>query len=486
MGRRGIARFSWLALALLTTACSGPSGEGSPGGVATDYERYELPNGLEVILHVDRSDPVAAVAMTFHVGSARELPGKTGFAHLFEHLFFLDSENLGPGGLDRLMTRVGSSTNGSTSNDRTNYFEVVPVDGLEKALWAEADKLGFFINTVTESVVAKEKQVVKNEKRQSVDNRPYGHTNHVIDRTLYPDGHPYDWQVIGSLADLEGAELADVVDFHSKWYGPNNATLVVAGDIDVEQTKDWIERYFGEIPRRELPMSTDPPPVVVAETRSFFHEDNYARVPMLTMAWPTVPVYHPDAYALDVLAAVLTDGKSTPFYEVLVEEEEVAPAVVGRQRNMELAGRFDLGVQAFAGTDLDDVAAAIARAFARFEEQGVPPEELERIKAGFETGYYGRLSSVLGKAFQLAQYAIFADDPGFAAEDLERFVSVTEADVLRVYEEYIKGRPYIATSFVPRGAAELALEGAEASCHAVPPSWRWRARSVPRWSRSPS
>jgi zinc protease len=452
---------SGLALALLTTACSGPSGESADGGVAIDYERYELPNGLEVILHVDRSDPVAAVAMTFHVGSARELPGKTGFAHLFEHLFFLDSENLGPGGLDRLMTRVGSSTNGSTSNDRTNYFEVVPVDGLEKALWAEADKLGFFINTVTESVVAKEKQVVKNEKRQSVDNRPYGHTNHVIDRALYPDGHPYDWQVIGSLADLEGAELADVVDFHSKWYGPNNATLVVAGDIDVEQTKDWIERYFGEIPRRELPMSTDPPPVAVAETRSFFHEDNYARVPMLTMAWPTVPVYHPDAYALDVLAAVLTDGKSTPFYEVLVEEEEVAPAVVGRQRNMELAGRFDLGVQAFAGTDLDDVAAAIARAFARFEEQGVPPEELERIKAGFETGYYGRLSSVLGKAFQLAQYAIFADDPGFAAEDLERFVSVTEADVLRVYEEYIKGRPYIATSFVPRGAAELALEGAE-------------------------
>ena len=163
--------------------------------------------------------------MTFHVGSAREVEGRTGFAHLFEHLFFLDSENLGPGGLDRLMTRIGSSTNGSTSRDRTNYFEVVPIDGLEKALWAEADKLGFFINTVTESVVAKEKQVVKNEKRQSVDNRPYGHNNFVIDRAMYPEGHPYRWQVIGSLADLDAATLADAKEFHARWYGPNNATL---------------------------------------------------------------------------------------------------------------------------------------------------------------------------------------------------------------------------------------------------------------------
>ena len=230
MRGRGGRAFA-LVMLVAPSACALDSGGDS--GVSIDYEKYELANGLDVILHVDRSDPIAAVAMTFHVGSAREVENKTGFAHLFEHLFFLDSENLGPGGLDRLMTRVGSSTNGSTSNDRTNYFEVVPTGGLEKTLWAEADKLGFFINTVTEAVVAKEKQVVKNEKRQSNDNRPYGHNNYVIDQALYPDGHPYQWQVIGSLADLENAELADIVDFHSKWYGPNNATLVVAGDIDV-------------------------------------------------------------------------------------------------------------------------------------------------------------------------------------------------------------------------------------------------------------
>jgi zinc protease len=441
-------------------ACQAGDAPETSDGVSIAFEEYELENGLDVILHVDRSDPIAAVAMTFHVGSAREVEGKTGFAHLFEHLFFLDSENLGPGGLDRLMTRIGSSTNGSTSNDRTNYFEVVPTDGLEKALWAEADKLGFFINTVTESVVAKEKQVVKNEKRQGVDNQPYGHNNYVIDQALYPDGHPYHWQVIGSLADLEGAELADVIDFHSKWYGPNNATLVVSGDIDLGQTRAWIERYFAEIPSAPMPEVPEPPEVRLTETVSLFHEDNYARVPMLTMAWPTVPVYHPDQYALDVLAQLLTAGKSTPFYKVLVEEAEVAPSVFMSQRNMELAGRFTLTVRAFAGTDLDDVASAVDAAFERFETEGVPAAELERIKAGYETGFYRRLSSVLGKANQLAQYSIFAGDPGFAATDLERLLSVTEGDVMRVYEQYVKDRPSITTSFVPRGATELILAGA--------------------------
>lgn len=448
------------ALAVLGVAACAPT-ETSEPSVAIDFERYELPNGLEVILHVDRSDPIAAVAMTFHVGSAREVEGKTGFAHLFEHLFFLDSENLGPGGLDRLMTRVGSSTNGSTSNDRTNYFEVVPIDGLEKTLWAEADKLGFFINTVTESVVAKEKQVVKNEKRQGVDNQPYGHNNFVISNALYPDGHPYQWQVIGSLADLESAELSDVIDFHEKWYGPNNATLVVAGDIDVEQTKGWIERYFAEISPAETPVPPPPPAVELTESVRLFHEDNFAQLPLLTMAWPTVPVYHPDQYALDVLAAILTDGKSTPFYEVLVEESEVAPAPFAFQRNMELAGRFDLSVRAYAGTDLDDVADAVERAFDLFEARGVPAEELERVKAGYETDFYSGLSSVLGKAFQLAQYAIFANDPGFASTDLERALAVTEEDVMRVYDQYIKDRPAVMTSFVPRGAADLALDGSE-------------------------
>ena len=448
-----------ILLAVLAAACDATPADDAP--VSIDFERFELDNGLEVVLHVDRSDPLAAVAMTFHVGSAREIEGRTGFAHLFEHLFFLDSENLGPGGLDRLMTRIGSSTNGSTSRDRTNYFEVVPIDGLEKALWAEADKLGFFINTVTESVVAKEKQVVKNEKRQGVDNRPYGHTNFVVDRALYPEGHPYRWQVIGSLQDLDAATLADAKEFHALWYGPNNATLVVAGDIDAAQTREWIEKYFGEVPARATPPTEDPPPVELAETRLLFHEDNFARLPRLTMAWPTVPLYHPDAYPLAVLGALLADGKSTPMHTVLVEDEKLAPSVSAFNFSQELAGRFGVQVGAFAGKDLDDVRAAVERGFRRFEEEGVLEAELRRVKAGTETAFYQRLSSTLGKAFQLAQYAIFAGNPGYAAEDLQRTLAVTDADVIRVYETYVANKPYVATSFVPRGEAELAIDGSQ-------------------------
>ncbi len=463
--RRMICRSLVASCLVAVGACGGSDRPGtaveSDPTVEVTYERYELANGLEVILHVDPSDPLAAVAMTFHVGSAREVEGRTGFAHLFEHLFFLDSENLGPGGLDRLMTRVGSSTNGSTSRDRTNYFEVVPIDGLEKTLWAEADKLGWFINTVTDDVVAKEKQVVKNEKRQSVDNNPYGHANDVIDRALYPEGHPYRWQVIGTLADLDAATLADVKEFHTRWYGPNNATLVVAGDLDVDATKAWIERYFGEIPERPTPERPQPPEVRLDESRLLFHEDNFARLPQLQMAWPTVPLYHPDSYALDALAALLTDGKTSPFYEVVVEEQGLAPAVRASNGSQELAGRFTLTVRAYADTDLDAVRGAIDSAFARFEAEGVPDDELRRVKAGTETSFYGGLSSALGKAFSLAQYSIFAGDPGFLAEDLRRTLAVSATDVMRVYETYIAARPFVAASFVPMGQGQLALTGSE-------------------------
>ena len=429
--------------------------------LSVEYEKYELANGLDVILHVDRSDPLAAVAMTFHVGSAREVTGRTGFAHLFEHLFFLDSENLGYGGLDRLMTRVGSSTNGSTSRDRTNYFEVVPNDALEKTLWAESDKLGFFINTVTESVVSKERQVVKNEKRQRVDNEPYGHNDFVIDRALYPDGHPYRWQVIGELQDLDAASLADVKAFHERWYGPGNATLVVAGDIDVAQTKAWIEKYFGEIPARPAPEVSKPAPVQLAASRQLVHEDKFAQLPLLTIAWPTVPLYHPDSYALDILGSLLSDGKTTPFYEVIVKESKLAPGASTANFSEELAGRFTLQIQAFPDTDLDALMTAVSSAFARFEQEGIPAEELQRVKAGYETGFYQGLSSALGKAFNLAQYNIFAPSPGYLTEDLARTLAVTDADVRRVYETYIKGRARIATSFVPAGQGQLALAESE-------------------------
>jgi len=446
--------FTLLFTGLFLSSCSTPKEEFS-----VDYEKFTLDNGLEVVFHTDNSDPVTAVALTFHVGSAREIEGKTGFAHLFEHLLFLESENLGKGGLDKMSSRIGGSgANGSTSRDRTNYFQTVPNDALEKMIWAEADKMGYFINTVTEAVVAKEKQVVKNEKRQGVDNAPYGHAGYVIGKNLYPESHPYNWQVIGSLEDLQNATLADVKEFYRRWYVPNNATLVIAGDFDSEQAKEWVKKYFNEIPRGDeiepLPVS----PVEVDETKKLYYEDNFARLPELRMIWPTVQQYHPDMYALDILTQLLTDGKKAPFTKVLVEEEQLSSNVFMFSQNSEIAGETTLLVRAYPGTDLDKVSSAVDEAFAKFETDGFTEADLDRIKAGIETQFYNGLSSVLGKAFQLAQYNIFAGNPGYINEDIQKTLAVTKADVMRVYDEYLKGENFIATSFVPQGQKELALE----------------------------
>lgn len=427
-----------------------------------DYEKFTLDNGLDVILHVDKSDPVVAVALTAHVGSAREVEGRTGFAHLFEHLLFLESENLGKGGLDKMSARIGGSgANGSTSRDRTNYFQTVPNDALEKMIWAEADKLGWFINTVTDPVLAKEKQVVKNEKRQSGDNQPYGHTSYVIDKNLYPEDHPYNWQVIGSLEDLQNATLQDVKDFFNRWYVPNNVTLTIAGDFDPEQAKAWVKKYFDEIPAGEPVKPLSPRPGKVAVTKKLYHEDNFARVPALTLTWPTVEQYSADAYALDVLSNYLSRGKSAPLNQVLVENKKLTSGVGMFNSTSELAGQLQISVRAFADKDLDEVLTAIEEGLVKFEKEGISQKDLERIKAGQETGFYNSLSSVLGKGFQLAQYNIFANDPGFISKDIENILAVTTEDVMNVYNKYIKSKNYIATSFVPKGQKDLALEGSE-------------------------
>jgi zinc protease len=450
------------ALALTSTLASAQKAAAPKATFKVDYEKFTLPNGLQVIFHIDRSDPVVAVSLTAHVGSAREKPGRTGFAHLFEHLLFLESENLGKGGLDKMTARIGGSgANGSTNTDRTNYLQTVPNDALEKMLWAEADKLGWFINTVTEPVLAKEKQVVKNEKRQSYDNNPYGHTSYVIDKHLYPEDHPYNWQVIGSLEDLQNATLPDVKEFFKRWYVPNNVTLVVAGDFDKPQARKWVEKYFSEIKRGQAVTPLAKKPGIVKETTKLYHEDNFARLPELTMAWVTVEDYHPDAYPLEILAQYLSDGKKAPLYKVLVEDKKVSPNVNMYNQTAELAGQMQLSVRAFADKDLDDVAAAINEAFSKFEKEGISDKDLSRIKAGLETRFYNSLSSVLGKGAQLAQYNIFAGNPGFIEKDINNTLAVTTADVMRVYNKYIKNKNYVATSFVPKGKIALALEGSK-------------------------
>ncbi|NGP77652.1 insulinase family protein [Balneolaceae bacterium YR4-1] len=449
-----------LLLIFLFISCSGTNDK----EFKVDYEKFTLDNGLEVVFHKDTSDPVTAVALTFHVGSAREKEGKTGFAHLFEHLLFLESENLGKGGLDKMSSRIGGSgANGSTSRDRTNYFQTVPNDALEKMIWAEADKVGYFINTVTEAVVAKEKQVVKNEKRQGVDNRPYGHTNYVIDKNLYPEGHPYSWQVIGSLEDLQSATLEDVKEFYNRWYVPNNATLVIAGDFDSGQAREWVHKYFDDIPRGEEIEPLEVQYAQLEETKKLYYEDNFARLPELRMTWSGVENFHDDSYALQILTQLLSDGKKAPLNQVLIDEKQLTSNVSMYSRNSELAGEISIRVRANPDVDLDEVSAAIDEAFARFEEEGFNDSDLKRIKAGIETNFYNGLSSVLGKAFQLAQYNIFAGDPGFINEDIENTLAVTRSDIMRVYDEYIKGKNFVATSFVPLDSGELTLENSVAA-----------------------
>ena len=469
MTTSSLLKFSTLLIgASLLGACTKPeqpsannSTEESAQEFVLNYEKITLDNGLEVVLHQDKSDPVTAVALTFHVGSAREIEGRTGFAHLFEHLLFLESENLGKGGLDKMSSRIGGSgANGSTSRDRTNYFQTVPNDALEKMIWAEADKLGFFINTVTDTVLSKEKQVVKNEKRQSYDNRPYGHANYVVDKNLYPEDHPYNWQVIGSLEDLQNATLQDVKDFYKKWYVPNNATLVIAGDFDAEQAKAWVHKYFDEIPRGEEIKPLVDKPAVLTDSKLRMYEDNFAQLPELRMVWPGVDLFHHDAYALDVLSQYLSEGKVAPLNKILIDDKALTSNVSMYSSNSEIAGEISIITRAYPGTDLDDVKLAIEEAFTEFEENGISDEDLARIKAGIEASFYNRLSSVLGKAFHLAQYNIFADDPGYVNEEIKKFLAVSKDDVMLVYRQYIKDKAFVSTSFVPKGQGELALEGA--------------------------
>ena len=462
--------FAAALLACSAAACSGENDQSgadiaadAPQAAATlsiPFEKYTLENGLDVVLHVDRSDPVVAIDLAAHVGSAREIEGRTGFAHLFEHLLFLDSENLGYGGLDEMNTRIGGEgTNGFTTHDMTQYFQAVPADALEKIIWAEADKLGYFINTVTQPVVDNEKQVVKNEKRQRVDNQPYGHNFYVINKALYPEDHPYNWQVIGSLADLDAATLQDVKDFYRRWYVPNNVTVTISGDFDVVEAKRLVEKYFGEIPRGETIEPLTPRAATLTQAQSLYHEDNFATVPQLTMVWPAVEQYHPDSYALEVLSEYLSSGKRAPLNEVLIDEEKLTSSVSSFSYTKELAGEFYLFVSANAGEDLDALVPAIEKGFARFEENGISEEDLDRIKAGLEVSFYGQVQSALGKAIQLGEYNLFTDDPGFISNDIDRLLAVTTDDVMRVYETYIKGKPHLSTSFVPKGALELALEG---------------------------
>ena len=426
-----------------------------------DYEKYELENGLTVILHEDDSDPIVSVAIVYHVGSNRETPGRTGFAHLFEHMLFQESQHVGQDQFFKKIQNAGGTLNGGTSNDYTIYYEVVPNNALETVLWMESDRMGWLLSTVTQSAFENQQEVVQNEKRQRVDNRPYGHNNYVMIKNMYPENHPYSWTVIGELEDLQNATLEDVRSFYEQWYGPNNATMVIAGDIKPRAVKKIVDKYFGEIKKGPEIANPEPWHVKLAETKKVYHEDNFARSPRITMAFPTVNQLDDDAPALELLAQLLGDGKKAPLYKVIVEERKLAPNVSSFNRSQEIAGAFNISSTAFPNTNLTDVEKAIFDALERFEIDKFKAEDLNRLKAKYETGFYSGISSVLNKSFQLGLYNEYYGSPDYISKDLQRVLDVTMEDINRVYLKYIKDQNYVLSSFVPKGKIKLIAEGSK-------------------------
>ena len=442
-----------LTLAVVSFLFSGCLEDAS--SLSIDYEKYILPNGMDVILHKDTSDPIVAVAVQYHVGSNRETPGKTGFAHLFEHMMFQESQHVGQDQFFKKIQNAGGTLNGGTGRDATSYYEVLPKNALEMALWMEADRMGYLLSTVTPEAFANQQGVVINEKKQRVDNQPYGYTWYAINKLLYPEGHPYNWPIIGSMKDLLNATVADIQKFHAKFYVPNNATLVVAGDFNRKQTKEWIKKYFGNINPSDSVKDPKPIPAELDKQRRAYYECPFAKSPQLSMVFPAVPSFHEDVYALDYLSDLLSDGKNAPLYKVLVEEKKLTPGIGARSSNGEIAGSFSVSTRAFPTTSLEDVEQAIKEAFTRFETEGFTDQDLERLKIRTETSFYNGLASILSKSFRLAYYNEYAGSPDFIKDDLAKTLAVTKEDIWRVYNTYIKNKPYVLLNVIPKGKTEL-------------------------------
>ncbi len=425
------------------------------------YEKYVLANGLNVILNVDHSNPIVSVYIRYHVGSNRETKGRTGFAHLFEHLMFNESQHVPQGEYFKKIQTAGGTLNGSTNNDGTNYFETVPKNALEMALWMESDRMGFLMPKVNEKTFLTQVNVVSNEKRQNYDNRAYGNSGYVMDKLMYPENHPYNWQVIGSLEDLANATLQDVANFHDKYYQPANATLVVAGDIDVKQAKKWIEKYFGELKSGTKPAPLTKMPVTLNETKKAYYVDNLANQATFEMEFPTVEEYSKDSYALRYLGELLAGGKKSPLYKVVVEEKKIAPQVMARNNSMEIAGSFGISGTPYPGKNMGDFENAIKEGLARFEKEGFTDKDLERLKTGIEVRFYNSIQSTMGKARTLGDLNTYAGSPDYLNTDLNNSLTVTKDDIWRVYNKYIKDKNYVALSVVPKGKEDLAAPGSK-------------------------
>jgi zinc protease len=412
------------------------------------YEKYVLPNGLTLIVHEDHSDPLVHVDVTYHVGSAREQIGKSGFAHFFEHMMFQGSDHVGDQQHFKLVTSAGGTLNGSTNLDRTNYYETLPSNQLETGLWLEADRMGFLLDAVSQKKFEIQRSTVKNERGQRVDNRPYGLASEYISKTLYPYGHPYSWLTIGYLEDLDRSNVDDLKNFFLRWYGPNNATLTVGGDVKTAEVVKMVEKYFGPINRGPAVASQKLAPVKLTQDRYVSYTDN-VRFPMLRMVFPTVPNGHPDDVPLAVLAQIIGQGKNSLMYKNLTKTQKAVQASAYSSTN-ELAGEFAVIALPFPGKTLDSLELTVRKTIKEFETRGVTDEDIQRFKASEEADLINGLSSVNGKVNQLAANQTYFGNPNLLPRDLQRIRAVTKADVQRVYNQYIKGKSSVILSVVPK------------------------------------
>ncbi|MFN2566434.1 MAG: M16 family metallopeptidase [Gemmatimonadaceae bacterium] len=417
------------------------------------YERYTLPNGLTVILSVNRATPTVTVDVWYHVGSKNEVAGRSGFAHLFEHVMFTGSGHVPYGLHDRMTEGVGGNNNGSTSHDRTNYFQNIPSNYLETLLWIEADRMGFLLDALDSAKFVAQRDIVQNERRQGVDNQPYGRAHEIMLATMFPAGHPYSWDVIGSMNDLLVAPLEDVKSFFRQYYAPNNATLAIVGDFDPAQAKQLVARYFADIPRGKRIERPKVPQVTLGAERRLLYEDR-VQVPRLYVRWPAVGLKHDDRFALQVLGSILAGPRTARLTKALVYDRQSAAFVSAGLTPNEDVGFFSVTVTPRPGHTLASIEATVDSLIERFKAEGPSADELKRATAGAEYNFVSFLESNFGRAETVLQGSVFFDDPGYFRRALAKIQAVTATDVKRVANTYLSpGR--VVLSVVPTGKPEL-------------------------------
>jgi zinc protease len=427
--------------------------QGAPLHVAATVDT--LPNGLTLIVHEDHTVPIVTANIWFHVGSGDEKPGRTGFAHLFEHLMFMGSQNAPYPQFDRLLEAAGANNNGSTTEDRTNYYEDGPSSALPLMVWLEADRMGWLLPTMDKPKVDLQRDIVKNERRQSYENQPYGMVNDYLPKLMYPAIHPYSWPVIGSMADLSAASVDDVKEFFRRYYAPNNATLVVAGDVKTDDVRTLVKKYFAEIPRGPAIERPAPAAFVVKDT-AIVLEDR-VQLPRLYLNWHTVKGWATDDAALEISSYVLAGSRTSRLTQALVYTGEIATNVQASQDGKRLDGDFSIVATARPGRGLDTLRTVIDAELARLARDGPTIRELEEAKNATEASFLRSIQQVAGKADRLNAYFYQTGNPDSFQSDLDRYKAVTAADVQRVVQQYLRTRRVMA-SVVPQGKLDLAAK----------------------------